>query len=142
MMSDVRATPVLADRLIDALHVEALVLADEANAYFAGPGKTECDALGPRDRVVFACEALKASTRSVQLVAWLAGRRAGGAQVLAPAADSAQEVLAELPSAARRLVLAGIELHQRARRLAESGDGDVATISPARSLFNRLERSF
>lgn len=134
----------MSDRLIDALHLEALVLADEAHAYFGGPGRAERDALIARDRVVFACESLKATTRSVQLVAWLTGRRAGDdALTLEEAAESDPEALAVLPSGARRLVLAGIELHQRARRLANGAElSSVTALGPARSILNRLERAF
>ena len=133
----------MSDRLIDALHLEALVLADESHAYFGGPGRRERDALSARNRVVFACESLKATTRSMQLVAWLTARRAGNqAIVLDAAAESNSETLAILPSAARRLVLAGIELHQRAARLADGAESGVTAIGPARSLLNRLERAF
>jgi len=138
-------TPALANRLVEALHVEALLLVDESNAYFGGPGRLDRDRLDPRGRVVFACEALKATTRLMQLIAWLTTHRGGrlpGAP-LAEAAESDEPTLAGLPSAARRLILAGIELHQRTRRLAELGESNgVTAISPARHLLERLERAF
>lgn len=138
-------TPALANRLVESLHTEALLLADESNTYFGGPGRAERDLLDPRGRVLFACEALKATTRLMQLIAWLTTHRAmhGPRGTLAEAAVSDEPTLAALPSAARRLILAGIELHQRTRRLAETGGaGTVTAISPARSLMERLEQAF
>jgi len=138
-------TPALANRLVEALHVEALVLVDESNAYFGGPGRMERDRLDPHGRVVFACEALKATTRLMQLIAWLTTHRGGRGprSPLAEATESDEPTLAALPSAARRLILAGIELHQRTRRLAESGESSsVTAISPARNLLERLEQAF
>lgn len=138
-------TPALANRLVEALHVEAHLLVDESNAYFGGPGRTERDQLDPRSRVIFACEALKATTRMMQLIAWLTTHRGkrGPRTPLAEAAESDEPTLALLPSSARRLILAGIELHQRTRRLAELGETDAVTaISPARNLLERLEQAF
>jgi len=138
-------TSALENRLVETLHTEALLLADESNAYFGGLGREERDHLDPRARVLFACEALKATTRLMQLIAWLTAHRAvrGPRGPLAEAALSDEPTLATMPSAARRLILAGIELHQRTRRLAESGEASgVAAISPARSLIERLEQAF
>jgi regulator of CtrA degradation len=134
----------IADRLVDSLHTETLLLADESRTYFAGWCKAERDGLSPRERVLFACEALKSTTRLMQLIAWLTSRRAGEAeQELQEAIDSDPETLALMPSGARRLILAGIELHARAGRIAESGEqSSVTPISPARSLMERLERAF
>ena len=132
------------DRAAEALYSEALLLSDETRAYFDGEGKAERDRLGPAARVQFACESLKATTRLLQVIAWLAGRRRPGeqpAKAIAESAASGPEVLGALPSPARRLILAGIDLHGRCERLADGTDTVVAADSPARSLLQRLERS-
>ena len=67
-----RITP----RLIDALYTEAMLLADEARAYFDEAGREERNALEPFARVGFACESLKVTTRIMHIVAWLLTQRA------------------------------------------------------------------
>ncbi len=130
-------------RAADTLYTEALLLSDETRAYFDGDGRAEREKLPPLDRVQFACESLKATTRLLQVIAWLAVSRSadGGPRPLGPACASATEVLGPLPSAARRLILAGIDLHGRAERLAAGTDAAVTAASPARALIQRLERS-
>jgi hypothetical protein len=68
--------PVLSDRLTETLYTEALLLADETHAYYDLAGRAERGKLEPRERVQFACEALKATTRLMHVIAWLATRRA------------------------------------------------------------------
>ena len=133
-----------AARSADTLYTEALLLADETRAYFDGEGKRERDGLAPVSRVAFACEALKATTRLLQVIAWLSARRQreGAGAPMAEASPSEQATLGTLPSAARRLILAGIDLHERTGRLAEGTDAFVTPASPARALLHRLERSF
>jgi regulator of CtrA degradation len=67
-----RITP----RLIDALYTEAMLLADEARAYFDEAGRDERQSLEPFVRVGFACESLKVTTRIMHSVAWLLTQRA------------------------------------------------------------------
>src|ERR1700754_1064707 len=71
-------------RLIDALYVEAMLLADEARAYFDDAGRAERDLLEPAVRVVFSCESLKVTTRLMHVIAWLLTQRAVDAGELAP----------------------------------------------------------
>ena len=52
---EARITP----RLVDALYTEAMLLADEARAYFDDVGKGERLMLEPFARVGFACESLR-----------------------------------------------------------------------------------
>lgn len=141
-------------RLAESLYTEALVLADEMRGYFDGAGREERDALDPHGRVGFACESLKATTRLMHVIGWLATRRAidtgemaeadvcGPDRRLPAAAASDPEMLGALPSAARQLVLGGIDLYERVGRLAEGMQASVATTSPARMLLQRLERAF
>jgi regulator of CtrA degradation len=67
-----RITP----RLIESLYTEAMVLADEARAYFDDQGRDERLSLAPFVRVGFACESLKVTTRVMHIVAWLLTQRA------------------------------------------------------------------
>ncbi len=144
----------LAARLADSLYTEALLLADEMRAYFDRDGCADRDQLSPYGRVQFACESLKATTRLMHVIAWLATRRAidhgelaeGELGVperrLAEASASEPEVLGGLPSPARKLILAGIDLYERVGRLADGIEAPIATASPARALFRRLENAF
>ena len=69
---EARITP----RLIDSLYTEAMLLADEARAYFDEAGRDERQTLEPFARVGFACESLKVTTRIMHIVAWLLTQRA------------------------------------------------------------------
>ena len=57
-------------KVIDALYVEAMVLADDARAYFDTFSREDRDALGPVLRVAFSCESLKVTTRLMHIIAW------------------------------------------------------------------------
>ena len=143
-----------APRLVDALYVEAMVLADEARSYFDRPEVIERDALTPLARVVLACESLRVTTRLMHVVAWLLTRRAienreiatdperAAARRLGHAEESDPEVWASLPEAARAVIVASHELYARVRRLEGEIDRGEAMASPARGLINRLERAF
>ena len=142
-----RITP----RLIDALYTEAMLLADEARAYFDEAGREERDALEPFARVGFACESLKVTTRIMHIVAWLLTQRAiesGEIAVrdgrrperrLGHAQDSDSALVEKLPAAAKRLISASADLYARVKRLDEGQLGEAAP-SPARALMGRLER--
>ena len=138
----------LTQRLIDSLYVEAMLLSDEARAYFDGQGRDERKALPARLQVGFSCEALKVTTRLMHVVAWLMTRRAHEAgelrriatNPLAPGAESDEMLLGQLPETAQALIAASRDLYARIERL--SGEGDGPQPSPARSLLGRLERSF
>lgn len=133
----------LAARLIETLHDEAVLLADETRAYFDGAPPP---APGPRARMVFACESLTATTRLTLVLGWLTARRAidAGASPprLGPVAESGAEAIGALPGAGRRLVLGGIDLYARVRRLDEGLVAPASPGGPARTLMGRLERAF
>jgi len=146
--------PALSDRVAQTLYTEALLLADETHAYYDSAGRVERETLEPKARVQFACEALKATTRLMHVIAWLATRRAIAAgelsegdptspeRRLGESAPSDVHVLGAMPTAARRLILAGIDLHERVGRVAAGIDAPIAMASPARALLQRLERAF
>ena len=143
-----RITP----RLIESLYTEAMILADEARAYFDDEGREERLTLEPFVRVGFACESLKVTTRIMHIVAWLLTQRAvesgeipmvGGRRPerrLGKASDSDPAVVEQLPEAARRLVNASADLYARIQRLDEGQLIDEPAASPARALMGRLER--
>jgi regulator of CtrA degradation len=142
----------IAPRLIDALYTEAMILADEARAYFDEEGRGERLTLPPFVRVGFACESLKVTTRIMHIVAWLLTQKAvetgeiKGADGRRPerrlgrASDSDQLVVDQLPEAAQRLVNASADLYARVKRLDEGQVADEPAASPARALLGRLER--
>src|SRR5215218_8302242 len=109
---EARITP----RLIDALYTEAMILADEARAYFDEAGRDDRQTLEPFARVGFACESLKVTTRIMHIVAWLLTQRAVESgeirsadgrrpeRHLGHAGESDPLVVAQLPEAAQRLI--------------------------------------
>ena len=140
-------------RLVDALYVEAMLLADESRGYFDDRGRTDRETLTPVARVTFTCESLKVTTRLMHIIAWLLTRRAVEAgeisqreardptrrlgRIEARGADDGG-----LPETARMLVAASHDLYERVRRLDEGLDRTVAAPSPARGLIERLEGAF
>ena len=143
-----RITP----RLIDSLYTEAMLLADEARAYFDEAGRDERNTLEPFARVGFACESLKVTTRIMHIVAWLLTQRAVESgeihsadgrrpeRRLGHATDSDALVVRQLPPTAQRLVTASADLYSRVARLDEGAIDAEPAPSPARALMGRLER--
>ncbi len=139
-------------RLVDALYVEAMVLADEARAYFDDHGRSDREALDPIVRVSFSCESLKVTTRLMHVVAWLLTRRAveageidareagSSSRRLGTAPVSEPTAIEPLPALARALVDASADLYARVARLDLEIDREEP-VSPARTLLDRLERS-
>ena len=74
--TDVAYDARLHHRMIDTHYVEAMLLADEARAYFDEEGRAEREALDPLIRVSFSCESLKVTTRLMHVIAWLLTQRA------------------------------------------------------------------
>lgn len=144
----------LANRLIDGLYTEAMLLADEVRAYFDEVGRDARDALDPMDRVLFSCESLKVTTRLMHVIAWLLTQRAvevgeisaDGAREpsrrLGGAVESDPATLARLPGEAQRFVAASMALHTRVSRLEAGFDDELPAASPARQLHSRLQQSF
>ena len=143
----------MTSKLVNALYTEAMVLADEARAYFDRHGKDDRMTLDPLLRVGFSCESLKVTTRLMHVIAWLLTQRAVEAGELTPAqarrtsrrlgdaVDSDPRIVEQLPPAALHLVNASRELYARVQRLDEGGGSTDPQPSPARSLISRLERS-
>lgn len=141
-------------RLVDSLYVEAMLLADEARAYFDVVGRAERDSLEALSRVTFSCESLKVTTRLMHIIAWLLTQRAVEAGELAPgdalspsrrlgeAPETETATLDTMPAQARAIISTSIELHRRVARLDASLDEPVTEASPARRMLERLSASF
>ena len=130
-------------RVVNALYVEAMLLADEARAYFDSFGHSDRDTLSPMQRVSFSCESLKVTTRLMHVIAWLLTQRSlavgdmNSANVLSPSmrlgsANASEEAtLTALPADARALIEASTELYLRVKRLDDQiGQQTRATNSP------------
>ncbi|MDJ0277903.1 DUF1465 family protein [Sphingomonas sp. 2R-10] len=136
-------------RLIDSLYVEAMVLADEARAYFNEDSGGDRAALDPMTRVILSCESLKITTRLMHVIAWLLTQKAVDAgeiastladdplRSLATAPVSEDAVVATMPPGTRALIRGSIDLYRRAERI-ERSRYDPPAASPARAMFERL----
>ena len=138
-------------RLISALYVEAMVLADEVRGYFDEAGRDERDALPPLQRVGFSCESLKVTTRLMHIIAWLLTQRAvyngeiaieeslQPARRLGDAAPSDARVSEMLPARARALIHTSCDLYDRVARLDSGLLIANPPVSPVRQLMGWLE---
>ncbi len=146
-------------RLVDGLYMEAMEMAEEARLYF-----DSCEAAGheieePLQRVAFACESLKVTTRLMHVIAWLLSQRAwqrgeiSDAELIADqyrlghATPSAATLVETFPFAARVLIEASQELYERVLRVQARIDRMVQApgqycASPARALLDRLNTAF
>ncbi|MDT8757661.1 DUF1465 family protein [Sphingomonas psychrotolerans] len=141
-------------RLVDSLYVEAMLLADEARAYFDVVGRAERESLEALNRVTFSCESLKVTTRLMHIIAWLLTQRAVEAGELTPgdalsparrlggAPETDPATLEAMPTQARGIIATSIELHRRVARLDASLDDPAPDESPARRMIERLSASF
>ncbi len=145
--------PDVAAKWVDALYIEAMVLADEARSYFDNQARDDRLALVPADRVALSCESLRVTTRLMHVIAWLLNQRAVRAgeltraeavtpeRRLGDAAPLDADLLPRLPEAAAEIIQASSDLYDRVRRLDYGANAEEAPASPARGLLSRLERS-
>lgn len=134
----------LTHKLIDALYIEALVLADEARTYFEEDCKPERGGLAPEARVRFSCEAIKVTTRLMHVITWLLQSRSlasGFSGPIAAVPPTPPHILADLPSAARTLISTSEGLFERVTRL-DTRAPHVVTDGPARDLIAQLDEAF
>lgn len=148
--------PGLHRRLVDGLYLEAMVMADEARAYFDRGTPDEQEIQDPLRRVAFACESLKVTTRLMHVIAWLLSQRAwqrgeiGAADLsdekyrLGRATLTDPALAADFPFAARALIEGSQDLYDRVMRLQERLDGlsGPSGPGPARALLDRLSTAF
>jgi regulator of CtrA degradation len=146
-------------RLVDGLYLEAMVMADEARAYFDMRDTNEPELEDPLRRVSFACESLKVTTRLMHIIAWLLSQRAwqrgeiADAELadekyrLGRATQTDPEIASAFPFAARALIEASQDLYDRVARLQDRMDRmarprSQTESSPARALMDRLNTAF
>lgn len=143
-------------KLVDGLYTEAMLLADEARAYFDHEGQAERETLDPLTRVAYSCESLRVTTRLMHVVSWLLVRKAiqagemSEAEANAPdrhlgrAADLLEDrtLHAELPTRSRSLAAASRDLYGRVSRLDQQLRAEQGGESPARALQGRLQQLF
>ena len=119
----------LAPRLVDSLYTEAMVLADEARAYFAADG-LGAQQVAVADAVAFSCESLKVTTRLMHSIAWLLNHRVaednwlstvrpGEEPMLGYTPPPDQASLIRLPKEAQQLIHASVDLYARIARLQD-----------------------
>jgi regulator of CtrA degradation len=143
---------IMTARLVDSLYTEAMLLADEARAYFDETGRAEREALSPLERVSYSCESLKVTTRLMHVIAWLLTRKAiaageiredgrGDSRRLGHAAASEPEALAHMPPTAAALIAASADLYERVAKI-DRDMYDPQELSPALGLLRKIERAF
>lgn len=145
-------------QIIDGLYIEAVVLADEARAYFDFQARTNRTELDGNERLDFACESLKISTRIMHSIAWLLVQRAVLCGELPESArledkyqlGSAQHtdplIRAKLSPEMEGLILISEDLYNRVARLEaqlieRANYGHANAICLPRDLLVRLESS-
>jgi regulator of CtrA degradation len=140
----------ITEKVIGGLYTEAMLLADEARAYFDEFGRETRHTMAPFARVSFSCESLKVTTRLMHVVAWLISQRAilSGREApftpLSAAAPSDPQAIAALPDDAREIIIASADIYARVQRLEAQLTAGVAppSPSPALALRRRIERAF
>ncbi len=144
------------EQIIDGLYIEAVVLADEARAYFDFQSRTNRAELDRYERLDFACESLKISTRIMHSIAWLLVQRAvlcgelpesarlEGKYQLGMAQQTEQLVRERLSPEMEGLILISEDLYNRVARLEDqlidrANHGLEGAACPAHDLLSRLE---
>lgn len=156
--------PSLNPRIIEALHIDALKLADQVRACFEqlrrktnlvelrnANDDDRADLQDDLARVQLSCEALRATTRVMHCLAWLLNHRAFFAgelselqlrrhgRLIANFPMSDPDIVAGLPHDAQICVHESERLYERIQRLEHNWRGPPApTISVIRQLRERL----
>ncbi len=129
--------------LVDNLYVEAMVLADEARSFFDQRADEHRVLLDNRGRVDFACEALKATTRLMHVIAWLLHRRAmfagdpgagpnDSAARIGQAVAADWDICAGFDASVRRIIVASERLFERIAAI-EAGWEAPRAVTPTSS---------
>lgn len=126
-------------KLVDSLYTEAMILADEARAYFDQDNDLVLEGADPVVTLAFTCESLKVTTRLMQCIAWLLNAKAyfagelsaeemeSGSRSLGAAPPIDEDALIDFPEPARALIWASGDLYERLSRL----DRNIAAPAPA-----------
>lgn len=128
-------TPSINPRIVEALYVEALALADEVRDCFEHLRRSSARETDELLRVQVSCEALRTTTRVMHCLAWLLNHRAFLAgeltelqlrrhgRLVANFPASEEGMLADLPVEAAHLVRASERLYARIERLEQAWRG-------------------
>ena len=151
--------------VLSSLYAEALLLADEARAWFdAARGNTRGeDSLGywpdgqdPAMRIALSCESLRLTTRIMHVIAWLLMQRAVEAGEVAPSdallptnrlgpnPGDGLDYRERLPVEAQKLIEASERLYARVARMDSLMDAPelAETPAPVHDLLSRISASF
>ncbi|WP_017670941.1 DUF1465 family protein [Blastomonas sp. AAP53] len=133
-------------KLVESLYVEAMVLADEARAFFElGPDE---QGLSPSDeiRIDMSCESLRVTTRLMHSIAWLLNQKAffagelsehqlrSRSRSLGKCSTSDAFIVARLPAEAQRLVQETQHLLERLVRLERSLEAERLGFAEAQAM--------
>lgn len=151
-VTDNVSSPALTSKVINGLYLEAMLLADEARAYFDLQSRELRDQMSPLQRVSFSCESLKVTTRLMHVIAWLLSQRAqlenrtstfdSSTAQLGTAAATDAAVADRLPEDARSVIIASVALYDRVWRIAAPARHRVLKTGSARTLQSQLRRAF
>jgi regulator of CtrA degradation len=142
----------LTPKLVDSLYTEAMLLADEARAYF--DRDQMAGNLSPEISVAFSCESLKVTTRLMHSIAWLLNQKALRAGEISetdafsdarelgysPASDGFQT--ARFPEEAQALIAASEDLYFRLQRMSQKMRNLSAAPSEPHAMMERIRASF
>jgi regulator of CtrA degradation len=142
----------LTPKLLSALYTEAMLLADEARAYF--DRDPTANGLPIEVAVAFSCESLKVTTRLMHSIAWLLNQKALRAGELsqneassdardlgyAPATDDYQ--LARFPDEARELIAASEDLYFRLSRVSTAMRYTNDAAPAPHTMIERIKQAF
>ncbi|MEO9601508.1 DUF1465 family protein [Parasphingorhabdus sp.] len=141
-------------KLMDALYIEAMVLADEARSYFESGRFNEDSDEDHLLAVSFSCESLKVTTRLMHCIAWLLSQKAlhsgelndgeawNHSRALGHAAPTDQKVVDRFPEEAREIFRSSEELFERLQRLSARLDQEVVDESAVQGMVRQLQSVF
>lgn len=148
--------------LVNALYAEALLLADEARAWFdramAEQGHDALHDWPGRDdavlRIALSCESLRLTTRLMHIIAWLLLQRAiaagelppeaaaAPANRLGPSPDADDALIARLPDGAQKLVASSRDLYRRVAQLDAPLSPAPGQAPPVAAMMDQLLAAF
>jgi regulator of CtrA degradation len=139
-------------KLLDSLYTEAMLLADEARAYF--DRDQMAGNLSPEISVAFSCESLKVTTRLMHSIAWLLNQKALRAGEIcktdaysdarelgySPASDRFQ--VERFPAEAQELIAASEDLYSRLQRFSSKMREQESAVPEPLAMMERIRASF
>ena len=140
-------------RIVEALYVEAMLLADETRSHF-DPARGDPPGLSPQLLVACSCESLKVTTRLMHCIAWLLNQKALYAGELTPVQvassrralghtpHSDEHLVAQFPEETRKLINSSESLYNRIARLSEHQQGEDSAPPASHLLQQRIAQAF